>query len=230
MPPRIDPGLIPAAPDLSHERALWANDSLWVAGIDEAGRGALAGPVVAAAVVLPQITNFNVELQGVRDSKQMSPAQREFWSTTICESAVTCGIGQASASEIDSLGIAPATQLAATRAVAALSVSPDHLLLDYFYLPKLNCPQTALVKGDARSLSIAAASVLAKTTRDAILIEMEFKYPGYGLAKHKGYGTQFHRNAIKKLGPTPFHRMSFEPLKSLAQLPLFPGEEYGSKG
>jgi ribonuclease HII len=228
MPPRIDPALIPADPDLNHERALWANGSLWVAGIDEAGRGALAGPVVAAAVVLPQIANFNLELNGVRDSKQMTPAQREFWSTTICDAAVTCGVGQASAAEIDRLGIVPATRLATTRAVAGLSVSPDHLLLDYFHLPELDCPQTALIKGDARSLSIAAASVLAKTSRDAILITMGTQFPGYGLADHKGYGTQFHREVIKKLGPTPIHRMSFEPLKSLAQLSLFPGEEYGS--
>jgi len=215
MPPRIDPALIPAAPDLNHERALWANGALWIAGIDEAGRGALAGPVAAAAVVLPQIARFNLKLAGVRDSKQMTPAQRESWAIVIQENAVTYGVGLASAAEIDTLGIIPATRLAATRSIGSLSVIPDQLLIDYLHLPEVNLPQTALIKGDARSLSIAAASVLAKTARDAILMEMDTQYPGYGFSAHKGYGTQFHRDAIQRLGPSPVHRMSFAPLKAL---------------
>jgi ribonuclease HII len=199
---------------LDLERALWANGALWVAGIDEAGRGALAGPVAAAAVVLPQIVNFTLELRGVRDSKKMTPSQRESWASVIRESAVTFGVGLASAAEIDALGILPATRLASQRAIASLSVVPDHLLLDFILLPEQPTPQTAIPKGDAISLSIAAASVLAKTTRDAILCELDQQYPGYGLAEHKGYGTAFHRTAITDLGPTPEHRMSFAPLKS----------------
>lgn len=212
MPLKINPSLIPQTPNLNHERALWANGALWVAGIDEAGRGALCGPVVAAAVVLPQIMNFHLELEGVRDSKQMTPNQRESRSCSIRERAVAFGVGAASAKEIDALGIVPATQLAATRAVQSLTVIPDHLLLDYIYLPKLDIPQTAIVKGDACSLSIAAASVLAKTHRDAILIELDAEFPGYGFAEHKGYGTKFHCDAIQRLGPSPVHRMTFAPL------------------
>lgn len=202
-------------PNLDLERALWANGALWVAGIDEAGRGALAGPVAAGAVILPQITNFTLELRGVRDSKKMTPAQRDVWAQVIRESAVTYGVGLAFAGEIDAFGILPATKLACVRAIEALSVIPDHLLLDYLVLSDLEIPQTSLPKGDAISLSIAAASVLAKTTRDAILCELEWQYPDYGFADHKGYGTAVHRDAIANLGPTPEHRMSFAPLKDM---------------
>jgi ribonuclease HII len=163
------PRHLPDSPTLDLERALWANGALWIAGIDEAGRGALAGPVAASAVILPQIRNFTLELKGVRDSKKMTPAQRESWNRTIRESAVTYGVGLASAQEIDEIGILPATKLAAKRAIDALSVIPDHLLIDHFQMPDLDTPQTSISKGDAISLSIAAASVLAKTTRDAIL-------------------------------------------------------------
>ena len=212
MPPKFDPSLIPKSPHLNHERALWANGAVWVAGIDEAGRGALCGPVVAAAVILPQIVNFNLELEGVRDSKQMTSSQRDSWSQTIQAKAVSFGVGAASAKEIDSLGIVPATRLAATRAIQSLNIIPDHLLIDYLYLPKVDIPQTAIIKGDACSLSIAAASVMAKTRRDAILIEMDVQYPGYGFADHKGYGTRSHCAAIQRLGPSPVHRMTFAPL------------------
>ena len=209
------PNPLPDFPTLDLERALWANGALWVAGIDEAGRGALAGPVAAAAVILPQIKNFTLELKGVRDSKIMTPAQREFWNRTIREVAVAFGVGLASSKEINSLGILPATKIAAERAIASLSIVPDHLLIDHFQLPNSPIPQTSFPKGDAISLSIAAASVLAKTTRDAILCELDEKYPEYGFTDHKGYGTAAHRSAIVKLGPTPIHRQSFEPLKSI---------------
>ncbi len=205
----------PDFPTLDLERALWANGALWIAGIDEAGRGALAGPVAAAAVILPQIKTFTRELRGVRDSKKMVPAQRESWAGTIRETVVTFSVGLASSKEIDALGILPATKLAAQRAIKSLSVVPDHLLIDHFQMPGLPIPQTSIPKGDAISLSIAAASVLAKTRRDAILCELDEKYPGYGFARHKGYGTASHRDAIEPLGPTPIHRMSFEPLKSM---------------
>jgi ribonuclease HII len=209
----MTPNLQPDFPTLDLERALWANGALWVAGIDEAGRGAWAGPVAAAAVILPQISNFTLEVKGVRDSKKMTPAQREAWARVIQESAVSWGVGLGSAAEIDALGILPATRLACRRAIASLAVIPDHLLLDYLHLPELSIPQTALPKGDAISLSIAAASVLAKTRRDAILCELDEHYPGYGFADHKGYGTAAHRLAIQILGPSSEHRLSFRPLR-----------------
>lgn len=208
------PSRLPDFPTLDIERALWANGALWVAGIDEAGRGALAGPVAAAAVILPQIKHFTQELYGVRDSKKMTANQRESWSTAIRATAVTFGVGLASAQEIDTLGILPATKLAAHRAVEQLSVVPDHLIIDHFRLSELPIPQTSITKGDVISLSIAAASILAKITRDALLRDLDKKYPGYGFAHHKGYGTAAHRDTIKTLGATPIHRMSFAPLKT----------------
>jgi ribonuclease HII len=211
----MTPSPLPDFPTLDIERALWANKALWVAGVDEAGRGAWAGPVAAAAVILPQIKHFTRELCGVRDSKMMTPSQRDAWSNTIRETVVTFGVGLASSDEIDTLGILPATRLAARRAIDQLSVVPDHLLLDHFQILELKIPQTAIPKGDVISLSIAAASVLAKTTRDAKLCELDSQYPGYGFANHKGYGTAGHRDAIQALGATSIHRMSFAPLKRL---------------
>ena len=213
MTPRIDPSLLPESPHLQHERALWANGVLWVAGVDEAGRGALAGPVAAAAVILPQIPGFIQEYSGVRDSKMMTPAQREDWAQVIRDTSVTWGVGLASAQEIDKLGIVPATQLAVSRAIDTLLVCPDYLLIDYINLPNIPIPQISLVKGDMCSLSIAAASVLAKTTRDGLLVNLDEVYPGYGLGLHKGYGTASHVDAIRRLGPSPLHRMSFAPLR-----------------
>jgi ribonuclease HII len=211
---RIDLVLVPKSPHLRHESALWANGVLWIAGIDEAGRGSLAGPVATAAVILPQLLGLKHALEGVRDSKQMTSNQRQFWSQVIRSVAVTYAVGLASAQEIDVLGILPATQLAASRAISALAVCPDYLLLDYINLPGIPIPQISLVKGDMRSLSIAAASVLAKTTRDAILIELDSHYPGFGFAIHKGYATEAHRKAIQSLGPSPVHRRTFAPVRS----------------
>jgi ribonuclease HII len=145
----------------------------------------------------------------------MTPAQREAWAQVIRDTAVTYGVGLASAQEIDMLGIVPATQLAVSRAVDTLAVCPDCLLVDYLKLPNIPIPQISLVKGDRRSLSIAAASVLAKTTRDALLVNLDEVYPGYGLDLHKGYGTASHLDAIRRLGPSPLHRMSFAPLRSV---------------
>lgn len=213
MTPRIKPDSLPRSPHLRHEQALWFNGILWIAGIDEAGRGALAGPVAAAAVILPQTSDLPTVLKGVRDSKTMTQVQRETWAEVICRVAVTYAVGWASAQEIDALGILPATRLAASRAVLSLEVSPDYLLLDYIKLPDLSIPQISLVKGDARSLSIAAASVVAKTQRDAVLRSLDERYPGYGLAAHKGYGTAAHRGAIQSLGPSPIHRRSFAPVQ-----------------
>ena len=207
--PRIDPGLIPLEPDLSFELALWAAGQGSVAGIDEAGRGALAGPVAAGAVILPPGAEILVQLKGVRDSKQMTPLEREASLELILRYATAWGVGFASHEEIDQQGIVPATRLAASRAIENLGLLPEHLLLDYLFLPDISLPQTALIKGDCRSLSIAAASVLAKTSRDAFLRELDGKYPGYGFAVHKGYGTRGHRQALQRLGPSPEHRLSF---------------------
>ncbi len=148
-------------------------------------------------------------LKGVRDSKQMTPSQREVGRGKILQYAIAWGVGFVTAEEIDQMGILPATRLAACRALETLTPPPAHLLLDYLFLPEIPIPQTALIKGDCRSLSIAAASVLAKTSRDALLRELELTYPGYGFASHKGYGTQAHREALQRLGVSPVHRLSF---------------------
>jgi ribonuclease HII len=208
MPP-FDRSLIPAEPDLSFELALWDAGLAAVAGIDEAGRGALAGPVSAAAVILPPDPSMVGCLKGVRDSKQLTPDQRERAREKILQYAAAWGVGYATNEEIDQIGILPATRLAACRALEALSIIPAHILLDYLFLPDINLPQTALIKGDCRSLSIAAASILAKTARDAVLRELELTYPGYGFAAHKGYGTVAHRSALQRLGVCPAHRLSF---------------------
>lgn len=209
MSARCDPALLPPIPDLRFEQALWAGGMLRVGGIDEAGRGPLAGPVSAAVVILPSQASLVEQLAGVRDSKQMTPLQRQAASILIKEVALAHAVGFAEASEIDALGILPATRLAAWRALQALALPAEHLLLDCLFLPEMEIPQTSLIKGDRRSLSIAAASVLAKTARDARLVEMEQQYPGYGFARHKGYGTAAHREALQRLGPCAQHRHSF---------------------
>jgi len=213
MTPKFDIRLLPESPDLSFEIPFWEKGLLHIAGIDEAGRGALAGPVAGGAVVLPPDPDIDRLLEGVRDSKQMTPMQRAFWAKRLKEIALAWGIGYASNQEIDELGIVPATRLAVRRAVAKLSIRPDHLLVDYLELPGSSVPFTPLVKGDARSLSIAAASILAKTGRDALLVELDVRYPGYGFADHKGYGTRAHLSALVNLGPCPVHRLSFAPMK-----------------
>ena len=215
MPKRIDPALIPESPNLEFEEGLWNSGIIRIVGIDEAGRGALAGPVVAAAVILPTEKSIKLELQGVRDSKQMNASQRESWAQTIQELVLAFGVGLASSSEIDTLGIVPATRLAAQRAVESILLTPDYLLLDYLFLPDLPYPQTSLIKGDARSLSIAAASILAKTHRDARMLELDQQYPDYGLADNKGYGTKAHRSSISLQGPSAIHRMSFAPMRCM---------------
>jgi ribonuclease HII len=199
-------------PTLEFENNLWKDGFARITGIDEAGRGAWAGPVSAAAVILPLTPSLTRTLAQVRDSKLMTPMARERWAPRIKEIALAWGVGFASAEEIDALGIVPATKLAATRALDSLSPSlspPDYLLTDYLIFPEIDLPQTALVKGDQRSLSVAAASVLAKTTRDALMWKMDNHYPGYGFARHKGYGTRIHQQAIMELGRCAIHRKSF---------------------
>ena len=220
----FDPADIPVMPDLRYESALWASGLARVAGLDEAGRGAWAGPVSAGAVILPSLPEITKQLNRVRDSKQMSPAERAFWAVEIRVRAFAWGVGMASNEEIDTLGIVPATRLAMRRAIQSISTfdpithlcsAPQHLLIDALRLPDIDLPQTSLIKGDARSLSIAAASVLAKTARDALMVEFGQEYPRYGFARHKGYGTAAHQTALEQAGPCPIHRFSFAPLKQI---------------
>ena len=213
MTRRIDPSIIPESPNLRFEEALWKEGLIHIAGIDEAGRGCLAGPVTAAAVILPQLEEATDPFSGVRDSKKISRETREREQKIIETNSLDWGVGFASNLEIDQYGIVPATRLAVSRALEKLRIQPQHLLVDFIVLPNNPLPQTRLVKGDARSLSIAAASILAKTHRDALMSTMAEKYHGYDLGTNKGYGTAAHREAIQKLGPTPLHRMSFAPMR-----------------
>jgi len=200
-----------SSPDLSHEKKLWLAYK-YIAGLDEAGRGALAGPVSVGAVILPDDNPLLTRtLSGVRDSKQLTPGQRDQLAPRIKEIARAWGIGFASADEIDALGIVPATRLAASRALETMPFLPDFLLTDFrLELPELDVSQTALVKGDQRSLSIASASILAKTARDELMLGLDPQYPQYGFARHKGYGTLIHRRMITKLGFSPVHRKTFQ--------------------
>jgi ribonuclease HII len=197
-------------PDLFYEKNLWLACQ-HIAGLDEAGRGALAGPVCVGAVILPPASpRLLTTLGGVRDSKQLTPCKRDQLAPRIKESALAWGVGFSSAIEIDELGIVSATRLAASRALEAMPIFPDFLLTDFrLELPELDVSQAALVKGDQRSLSIAAASILAKTARDALMIGLDVQYPQYGFARHKGYGSLLHRRAIVTLGFSPVHRKTF---------------------
>lgn len=197
-------------PGLELERTLWQSGVNWIAGIDEAGRGAWAGPVFAGAVCLPNEAQIQHTLAGVRDSKQMTPRQRERWALEIQAAALAWAVGSASAAEIDALGILPATRLAMTRAIQGLTPAPEYHLFDFIHWKDCPFRGEKFVKGDSRSLSIAAASVLAKTARDRLMVELEDQYPGYGLARHKGYGTPQHQRALQCHGLSPEHRASFK--------------------
>ncbi len=212
MTRHFDPAEIPPTPDLRFENRLWARGLTRVAGLDEAGRGAWAGPVSAGAVILPASAEIAARLCDVRDSKQMTPAERACWAEIIRKQALAWGVGFASNREIDEIGIVPATRLAMARALAGLGVPAEHLLIDALRLPEIPLPQTPLIKGDARSLSIAAASVLAKTARDALMVQLDAQYPDYGFARHKGYGTAYHWEMLQQAGPCAIHRFSFAPI------------------
>ncbi|HAB98666.1 MAG TPA: ribonuclease HII [Parachlamydiales bacterium] len=189
-----------------------------IAGVDEAGRGPLAGPVVAAACILPP----SFFLADLNDSKQLTAETRaRLYQTLTTQADVLYAISVIDAEEIDRINILQATFLAMQKAVLALPVPPDYLLVDGNQLPQFSIPALALVEGDARSISIAAASILAKVTRDRILEQLDEEYPLYGFKKHKGYATLEHRQAIERYGPCPIHRKSFEPIKSLLQPTLF---------
>jgi ribonuclease HII len=180
----------------------------WVAGVDEAGRGPLAGPVVAAAVILDPAR----PIAGLRDSKALSPQRRAVLAQAIRERSVAWAVGIAEADEIDAVNILQATLRAMRRAVAALGVVPTEALVDGNVLPRLDCPARAIVKGDRDVVAISAASIVAKTTRDAMLDALDARYPGYGFARHKGYPTPAHLDALARLGPCPAHRRSFAPV------------------
>lgn len=201
------------APTVEYEHALLAKGHTRIAGLDEAGRGCWAGPVVAAAVVLGADVLQRPELLvGVDDSKKLGPSERASLYDRIQAMSQAIGVGIVPAYLIDALGILPATRLAMIIALLKLPRLPDALLIDAVSLPELRLPQEALVKGDSRSLAIAAASIVAKVTRDRMMYTADLAYPAYGFAAHKGYGTAAHRRALAIHGPCPLHRRSFAPV------------------
>jgi len=197
------------------ERALWSAGVKLIAGVDEVGVGPLAGPVVAAAIVLPE----GVRERGVDDSKTLTAAQREDLDKRIRSVALAVGVGRAEVEEIDRINIYRAALLAMRRAVEALPLTPERILVDARTIPGVNAPQTPMVKGDRRSYSIAAASIIAKVARDALMAELDAVYPVYGFARHMGYATAEHLAAIERHGPCPIHRRSFSPVRQ----PVLPG-------
>jgi ribonuclease HII len=198
---------------LSLEQELWACGYRAIAGVDEVGRGAWAGPVVAAAVLLPPDPAALACLLGrVDDSKRLTPLVREELFHPIAACALAVGVGFVDAGEIDRVGIAPATRLAMLQALDSLAARPDFVLIDYLTLPGLPCAQRGVAHGDAISLSIAAASIVAKVSRDRWMARQERTYPGYGFSRHKGYGTRGHQEALSRFGACALHRMSFAPL------------------
>lgn len=215
----------PKTASLQHEYRVATQGYLHVVGLDEAGRGAWAGPVAAGAVCLPPPSDSLLDtLAGVRDSKEMTPNQRERLALRIQETARAWGVGSASAAEIDAMGIVPATKLAMGRAIQALRVQSPGCIPDYLFLdamiwadPPVDCPQWHAKRADQASLSVAAASVLAKVWRDDHMRELDAAHPGYEFARHKGYGTARHRLALAQLGPAPVHRRSFRPIQMALQ-------------
>lgn len=198
---------------LTYERELYATGLELIAGIDEVGRGPLAGPVVAAAVILPK----NCKIKGLNDSKKIPKKKHGQIYQQVMEQATAVGLGFQSNEIIDQVNIYQATKLAMKEAVAKLDQQPQHLLIDAMELD-LEISQTSIIKGDANSLSIAAASIVAKVTRDRLMADYDKQYPGYNLAHNAGYGTKSHLEVLKKLGVCPIHRRSFEPVKSMVEL------------
>ena len=196
---------------LNFERVLWKSGIRAIAGVDEVGVGPLAGPVVAAAVVFPP----NTELDGIDDSKQLDSERRTKLAARIREHATAIGVGSAEVGEIDRLNIYHAGLLAMRRAIEALPLAPEHVLVDARVIPGVSIPQNSFNKGDGINFSIAAASIIAKTHRDRLMEDLEKEYPGYGFAQHKGYSTLEHQNAIRELGPCPIHRLSFQFIREL---------------
>lgn len=195
-----------------YERKFRTQGFQCIAGIDEAGRGPLAGPVVAAACVIPE----GIVIPGVNDSKKLTPKTRaEIFESIVSDSRIQYGVGIVSVEEIDRINILQATIQAMLQAVVALDLKPDVLLVDGLKLPHPSVFVEKIIKGDAKSQSIAAASIIAKETRDGLMEEIDAKWPGYGFKRHKGYGTAFHLEALKRLGPCPLHRKTFAPVATL---------------
>ena len=201
-------------PSLAEEKILAAQGYRYIAGIDEAGCGALAGPVVAAAVILPNPIDASW-LDQIRDSKQLTPDRRELLFCHINEIAISVGIGTVPHEIIDTQGLTKARRLAMKLAIDQLSPPPESLLIDYMLLPEIPLPQKGIINGDSLCFSIACASIVAKVTRDRLMIELDKIYPGYGLARHKGYGTKEHLACLRRLGPCPIHRQSFKPVRDI---------------
>ena len=208
-------------PNFDWEYDLNSHGYTLIAGIDEVGRGPLAGPVAAGAVILnSSAAHVKPWLEKIDDSKKLTSSARERAATEIRKHCQCLGIGLASPKEIDSIGISEATKLAMIRAIRKLDVHPEYLLIDHVKLVEAGIPFTSLTKGDAISYSIAAASIVAKVARDKLMAEANRIYPGYHFDKNKGYGTKAHINSIKLLGPSPFHRKSFAPIKGYPDMNL----------
>jgi ribonuclease HII len=204
-------------PSLNEENGLSAKGYRLIAGVDEAGRGALAGPVVAAAVILPQYPDLPW-LKSVRDSKEIPPAKRESLFDLIKQDAIAVSVGIIASQTIDVIGILNATKIAMCHAVEQLSHPPDFLLIDFVRLPQLRILQKSIIRGDKLCLSISCASIIAKVTRDRIMVELDHLHPGYGLAHHKGYGTKQHISCLHQHGPSPIHRHSFTPVRDVTEI------------
>jgi ribonuclease HII len=201
-------------PDLALEASFHAGGFRLVAGVDEAGRGPLAGPVTAAAVILPPDLGPTADwLQVIDDSKRLTPKRRESAAELIRTHALAWAVEHVTSEEIDRIGIGQAVLQAMLAAFSSLRPAPDALLLDWVPIRHCPLPYETVVKGDAKSLSIAAASILAKVSRDEIMIRADRRYPGYGFARHKGYATAQHMRCLSEMGPTPIHRRSFSPLR-----------------
>jgi ribonuclease HII len=201
-------------PTFKEERALWKKGCRLVAGIDEVGRGALAGPVAAGAVILPPGVDARF-LQDVRDSKLLTPKARERLSALIKRVAVCTSVGFVPSHLIDAIGISNATRLAMKKAIANLTCYPESILIDYLVVPDIALPQKGVEDGDTLCMSIACASIVAKVARDAIMVKFDHVYPGYNLTDNKGYCTEEHVEKLEKLGPSPIHRLSFHPKRML---------------
>jgi ribonuclease HII len=206
--PRRRPGA-PRDAHMRHERELRLAGFQWIAGIDEVGRGSLAGPVVAAAVILPE----RHRIRGLRDSKVLPRSRREALYELILDRATAVGVGCMEVEVIDRINILQATKLAMGEALGRLTQPPDHLVIDALSLPQVDLPQRPIIDGDAISASIAAASIVAKVTRDRICAEFDARYPAYGFARNKGYGTRRHLDALLEEGPCEWHRRSFAPVR-----------------
>ncbi|MGT2911080.1 ribonuclease HII [Streptococcus cameli] len=196
---------------LSYEKDLYVKGYELIAGIDEVGRGPLAGPVVAAAVILPK----NCRIKGLNDSKKIPKSKHQTIYQAVLNQALAVGIGVMDNNVIDKVNIYEATKLAMEEALRQLSIQPQTLLIDAMTLERVKLPQQSIIKGDANSLSIAAASIVAKVTRDKMMAAYDQTYPGYGFAQNAGYGTASHLKGLEQFGVTPIHRRSFEPIKSL---------------